>query len=49
MAAVLRHPVLRAARDRLPPPAAEIAELDLAAPIARAVHATIIPLDPALA
>ena len=49
MAAVLRHPVLRAARDRAAASATtELAELDLAVPIARAVQAAIIPLDPAL-
>lgn len=50
IAAVLRHPDLRGAIDRAyAQGSAQSAELTLAVPVARAVHATIVPIDPPLA
>jgi two-component system phosphate regulon sensor histidine kinase PhoR len=50
MPAVLRHPVLRGAIDRaFTQASAQSAELTLAAPVAREVHATVVPMDPPLA
>ena len=50
IAAVLRHPDLRGAIDRAyAQGTAQSAELTLAVPVARAVNATIVPMDPPLA
>jgi two-component system phosphate regulon sensor histidine kinase PhoR len=50
MAAVLRHPGLRAAIDRAMGQAAtQMAELSLPVPVPRELHATVVPLDPPLA
>lgn len=50
IAAVLRHPELRAAIERAYAQGiAQSAELTLAVPVERAVHASIVPMDPPLA
>ena len=50
IAAVLRHPELRAAIERAyAQGTAQSAELTLAVPVERAVHASIVPMDPPLA
>jgi two-component system phosphate regulon sensor histidine kinase PhoR len=53
MPAVLRHPLLRAAIDRAfegaPEGAVQTAEIGLPAPVARELHATVVPMDPPLA
>ncbi len=49
MAAVLRHPGLRAAIDRAQSQGEDqVAELSLPVPVAREVHATVMALDPPL-
>jgi two-component system phosphate regulon sensor histidine kinase PhoR len=50
IAAVLRHPGLRAAIDRaLATNVAQTAEVGLRAPVPRDVYATVVPMDPPLA
>ena len=50
MAAVLRHPGLRAAIDRaLGTSLSQTAEVGLRAPVPRDVYATVVPMDPPLA
>ncbi|MDR3539190.1 MAG: ATP-binding protein [Acetobacteraceae bacterium] len=50
MAAVLRHPGLRAAIDRaFSVGAAQTAEMTLPVPMSRELHATVVPMDPPLA
>jgi len=53
MPAVLRHPLLRAAIDRAfqgaPEGAVQTAEIGMPAPVARELHATVVPMDPPLA
>jgi two-component system phosphate regulon sensor histidine kinase PhoR len=50
MPAVLRHPGLRRAIERaMAQGASQTAELSLPVPVARDVHATVVPMDPPLA